>query len=191
MQDNTWVVILTIVAACRNIIRYISFSFLPMNNFYLTEPCQMIPSSYTTVHTLLPPPPKKHPKQVTGKKMKGHAGMVEPKKSNQTRYYTAMLLRITIPTSLNIFPINPQHITFPTCHTIHIHSHLNTMFSHTSISWSHYNHRYSITNPLQQPALYTQHCSHHNTIRTSSNKRLQLCTCTMQTTSISLMHTTK
>ena len=31
--------------------------------------------------------------------MKGHVGM-ETQKSNQTRYYTAMLLRITIPTSL-------------------------------------------------------------------------------------------
>ena len=149
-----------------------------MNNFYLTEPCQMIPSSYTTVHTLLSPP-KKQPKQVTGKTFFRACRDGNPKKA---RYYTAMLLRITIPTSLDIFPISPQHIAFPYMP----HHPYSQPFEHHVLS--HPFHDHTIINPLQQPALYTQHCSHHITIHTSSNKRLQLCT--MQTTSISLMHTT-
>ena len=50
---------LTIVAACRNIIRWISSSFLPINNFYLRTMSD--DTIYTTVHTLLSPPPPPPP----------------------------------------------------------------------------------------------------------------------------------
>ena len=88
--------------------------------------------------------------------MKGHVGMETPKKA--TKQGTTPQCFYGLP-FLDIFLINPQHIA--------IHSYSQPfehyVLTHTSIS-------------LQQPALYTQHCSYHITIHTSSNKRLQLCT---------------
>ena len=46
----------------------------------------------------------------------------KPPKNNQTSYYTTLLLRITIPTSLDIFP-TPNTSHSPTCYTNRIHSH--------------------------------------------------------------------